>query len=80
MVLGSSGGSVGCPGLVIGLSEASILLQLRSVSQLEGLTLAITWPQGVLGDEDSHAVAAQVHGGVREWQGRQVQEAVTPSQ
>jgi hypothetical protein len=30
------------------------------------LTLAITWPQGVLGDEDSHAVAAEVHGGVRE--------------
>ena len=26
------------------------------------LTLAITWPQGVLGKEDSHAVAAQVHG------------------
>ena len=43
-------------------------------------TLAITWPQGVLGDDDSHAVAAQVHGGVREWQGRLVQEAVTPSQ
>ena len=44
------------------------------------LTLAITWPQGVLGDEDSHAVAAEVHGGVREWQGLQLQEAVTPSQ
>jgi hypothetical protein len=44
------------------------------------LTLAITWPQGVLGDEDSHAVAAQVHGGAREWQGRQAQEAATPSQ
>ncbi len=26
--------------------------------------LAFTWPQGVLGDEDRHAVAAQVHGGV----------------
>jgi hypothetical protein len=38
------------------------------------------WQAGVLGDEDSHAVAAQVHGGVREWQGRQVQEAATPSQ
>ena len=42
--------------------------------------LAITWPQGVLGDEDSRAVAAEVHSGVREWQGRQVQEAVTPLQ
>jgi len=42
--------------------------------------LAITWPQGVLGDEDSRAVAAEVHSGVREWQGRQVQEAVTSSQ
>ncbi len=29
------------------------------------LTLAITWPQGVLGEEDSQAAAAQVHGGVR---------------
>lgn len=29
-----------------------------------GLTLAITWPLGVLGEEDSHAVAAQVHGDV----------------
>jgi len=26
------------------------------------------------------AVAAQVRGGFREWQGRQVQEAATPSQ
>jgi hypothetical protein len=29
------------------------------------LTLAITWPQGVCGEEDSLAEAAQVHGGVR---------------
>ncbi len=28
------------------------------------LTLAITWPQGVLSEEVSLAVAAQVHGGV----------------
>jgi hypothetical protein len=28
------------------------------------LTLAITWPQGVISEEDSLAVAAQVHGGV----------------
>ncbi len=28
------------------------------------ITLAITWPQGVLSEEDSLAVAAQVHGGV----------------
>ena len=27
-------------------------------------TLAITWPQGVLSEEDSLAVAAQVNGGV----------------
>jgi hypothetical protein len=27
-------------------------------------TLAITWPQGVLSEEDSLAVAAPVHGGV----------------
>lgn len=30
-----------------------------------GITLAITWPQGVLGEENSHAVAAQVNGDVR---------------
>jgi hypothetical protein len=28
------------------------------------ITLAITWPQGVLGEEDSLAVAAQVNGDV----------------
>jgi len=28
------------------------------------ITLAITWPQGVLSEEDKLAVAAQVHGGV----------------
>jgi hypothetical protein len=28
------------------------------------ITLAITWPQGVLSEEDSLAAAAQVHGGV----------------
>jgi hypothetical protein len=33
------------------------------------LTLAITWPQSMLDDEDSHAVAAQVHGGVRRHSG-----------
>ncbi len=43
-------------------------------------TLAITWPQGAPHEEDSLAVAAQVHGGVREWQVCQVQEVVTPSQ
>jgi|LakMenE01Jun11ns_1017448.scaffolds.fasta_scaffold9771244_3 hypothetical protein len=36
-------------------------------------TLAITWPQGVLNEEDSLAVAAQVYGDVREWQEYQVQ-------
>jgi hypothetical protein len=30
-----------------------------------GLTLAITWPQGVLKEEDSLGDAAQVNGGVR---------------
>ena len=30
-------------------------------------TLAITWPLGMNGEEDSLAVAAQVHGDVREW-------------
>jgi len=43
------------------------------------LTLAITWPQGVINEEDTQAGAAQVNGGVREWQERQVQLAVTPS-
>ena len=42
-------------------------------------TLAITWPQGVINEEDIQAGAAQVDGGVREWQERQVQLAVTPS-
>jgi hypothetical protein len=37
------------------------------------LTLAITWPLGVLNEEDSLAVAAQVYGDVREWQEYQVQ-------
>jgi len=32
------------------------------------LTLATTWPQSLFGVEDSHEVAAQVNGGVREWQ------------
>ncbi len=44
------------------------------------LTLAITWPQGVRREEDSLAEAAQVNGGVREWQEYRVQEAVTPWQ
>jgi hypothetical protein len=30
------------------------------------LTLAITWPHGVLVEEDSFMAAAQVHGGVRQ--------------
>ena len=44
------------------------------------LTLAMTWPQGVIGEEDSQADAAQVNGGVREWQECWVQEALTPLQ
>jgi hypothetical protein len=31
-------------------------------------TLAITWPLGVCSEENSFAEAAQVNGGVREWQ------------
>jgi len=45
-----------------------------------GLTLAITWPQAVIGEERNLAVAAQVNGDVREWQEWQAQEALTPSQ
>ena len=44
------------------------------------LTLAITWPQSLFGVADSHEVAAQVNGGVTEWQECQAQEALTPSQ
>ena len=43
------------------------------------LTLAITWPQVVLGDEHILAVAAQVYGNVREWQECPAPEAVTLS-
>jgi len=43
------------------------------------LTLAITWPQSVINEEDIQAGADQVNGGVREWHERQVQLAVTPS-
>ena len=42
------------------------------------IMLAITWPQGVLGEEDTQAGAAQVNGGVRDWQECQVQLAATP--
>jgi hypothetical protein len=35
------------------------------VAYLGCLTLAITWPQGVLGVADDHEVAAQVNGDVR---------------
>jgi len=46
---------------------------------IKKLTLAITRPQGVINEEDTQAGAAQVNGGVREWQERQVQLAVTSS-
>jgi hypothetical protein len=36
----------------------------KRLESLMDLTLAITWPQSVLGEEDRLAVAAQVHGGV----------------
>ena len=35
-------------------------------ASLVGPTLAITWPQEVLNEEENLAVAAQVHGDVRE--------------
>jgi hypothetical protein len=41
---------------------------MKSAAQRLGPTLAITWPQGILGEEDSQSEAAQVNGGVREWQ------------
>ena len=41
------------------------------------LTLAITWPQAVIGEERNLAMAAQVNGDVREWQEYQAREAVT---
>jgi hypothetical protein len=41
-----------------------VIYPLKILS-LACLSLAITWPQGVLVEVDSHAVAAQVHGGVR---------------
>jgi hypothetical protein len=44
------------------------------------LTLANTWPLAALSEESSLAVAAQVHGDVREWHECPVPEAVTPSQ
>jgi hypothetical protein len=40
---------------------------------------AITWPQVVLGEEDNHVEAAQVNGGVRDWQECPVQKEVTSS-
>jgi hypothetical protein len=45
-----------------------------------GVTLANTWPLAALSEESSLAVAAQVHGDVREWHECPVPEAVTPSQ
>ena len=53
---------------------------MKSAAQRLGPTLAITWPQGALAVEDSLKEAAQVYGGVREWQECQDQEAVTPLQ
>jgi len=54
----------------------------RCVVQLHfvGLTLAITWPQVVKAEVFCLAEAAQVNGGVREWQECQVQQEVTTAQ
>jgi hypothetical protein len=48
-----------------------------SAHPLLWLTLAITWPQAVIGEERNLAMAAQVNGDVREWQEYQAREAVT---
>jgi hypothetical protein len=44
------------------------------------LTLTITWPQVVKAEVFCLAEAAQVNGGVREWQECQVQQEVTTAQ
>jgi hypothetical protein len=44
------------------------------------ITLAITWPQVVKAEVFCLAEAAQVNGGVREWQECQVQQEVTTAQ
>lgn len=43
----------------------SVLCIALLLDQRALLTLAITWPQGVFSEEDTHEVAAQVNGGVR---------------
>ena len=62
--------SIGTPVLTCPLA-ALLQLSLKLTGALP--TLAITWPQGVLNNEDSLAVAAQVYGDVSEWQEYQVQ-------
>jgi hypothetical protein len=52
------------------LAELKLKSELTNLHQTQsrlygGLTLAITWPQGVLDKEDGHVVSAQVHCGVR---------------
>jgi hypothetical protein len=37
---------------------------MKSAAQRLGPTLAITWPQGFLGEKYNVTAAAQVHGGV----------------
>ena len=44
------------------------MLQPSQDGLCEQLTLAITWPQSLFVVAVSHEVAAQVNGGVREWQ------------
>ena len=80
-----NGFAVPSSGLCAKASRDMISISVRQSHSLDSFllilrTLAITWPQGVLDEEDSLAVAAQVHGDVREWQECQVQEVVTPSQ
>jgi len=61
--------SAGCQGNSAGHSYSSLNEGLHVILSQQGWfpilrTLAITWPQGVLDEEDSHVAAAQVHGGV----------------
>jgi hypothetical protein len=52
----------------------------RASSQLAPPNACHHLAASLFGVADSHEVAAQVNGGVREWQGCQTQEALTPLQ
>jgi hypothetical protein len=53
---------------------------LQRSDDAPSITLAITWPQVVKAEVFCLAEAAQVNGGVREWQECQVQQEVTTAQ